>query len=521
MTGSKSSRLLRVLFPIIGIGLLLASFAWAVWIRHFDDRSMIVGAVGVLLFLTIFVRGELANLKHYLNISIYTAFAAGTCVVIYLLVGRHSFQTDFTPQKIHTLSEGTEKYLGLLKKDVEIVVFDSEDQPYRPLLDRYAVLSPHVQWNIYDPRKADPSFVREFDENVTEKLIYIRSGEKPNQKKKRISLGEMSENSITNGIVEVTRDRKINVYFLTGHGEVAFEKAAPETPSLSTFREFLASRAMDVAELDLIQRGFIPQDATLLVLAGPKRDLYPVEVRQLDAFLTSGGSMLVFFDLPGTTGESIDYTNLRQLLQPRGINDEEKVIVDLQGGKLLGNPLKIPVLWFSGKHPIVLPTLKAGRTAIAVPLVRGLTPVDPPARGVTVSPLIGSSHDSWLEPFLSLGGKVDAPQKLDVQYLAWASEAKRGGAQKNGMRLAVFGSSEFIRNGYIDRENTDAILMLSTVNWLVEQDDYVPVPERVIAGTPLVLNDGELKLILILIVMAFPSIIFFGGIIFSQLTRGA
>ena len=87
---------------------------------------------------------ELANLKHYVNVSIYSSFVLGICVVLYLFADSHSSEIDLTSHQKHTLSEATHQYLGLLKKDVEIVVLDVDHLPYEGLLDRIAAISPRV-----------------------------------------------------------------------------------------------------------------------------------------------------------------------------------------------------------------------------------------------------------------------------------------------------------------------------------------------------------------------------------------
>ncbi|MBI1784649.1 GldG family protein [Candidatus Sumerlaeota bacterium] len=329
--------LLKML-PIAGIACLLGSFGWAIHEKYFDPISIALGGIGLLFFFTIFIKAEAANLKHYINVGFYSLFVLGLCAVTYLFAARYDSKIDLTAQKLHTLSRGTVNYLNLLKKDVEIVVFDTTEDPYRELLDQYPALTPRIQWSLHDPRK-DPLFTRQFDANVSDQLIYIRHGDR----KKRISKGEMNENTITNAIVEVTREREIVVYFLGGHGELAFQsppKGEKDTPSVSIFKDFLSSRAMQVQELNLVERGFVPKDAALIIIAGPQRDLLPSESGQLEKYMEGGGKLLVFFDLPRETGVSVDFSNFAGLLRHYGIDDREEVIVDVNGQRHYGHPSK-------------------------------------------------------------------------------------------------------------------------------------------------------------------------------------
>lgn len=516
---------LRIL-PIVGVFLLIGGFAWAIRERYFDPAAIALCGLGFLLFLTAFIRAEAANLKHYVLAGLSAFFVLGICVGVYIFAMRHNPRIDLTQQNIHTLSEATQSYLQLLRKDVEIVVFDVTREPYR-LLNLYDAASPHVEWTLHDPR-AEPEFTRQFAPTVTDGLIFIRHGEKT----KRISVSELDEAAMTSAIIEVTREKRIKVYFMTGHGELEFDPEQPDPrnqdaqqapPSLYAFREFLSSRAMEVEELDLLSRGFIPDDATLVVIAGPRFDLEEVEVRQLERYLSEGGSLLVLFDLP-KLNISVSFTQMAQLLRGYGIDDDEQVIVDLRGQRVHNSPFIVPLANYNAEHPISEPMIENAEV-IYVPLVRALgrVPQLPPATQVT--PIVMSSEESWVEPFVRLFVAQSEPQltppprdNWSPRPIGWAAEQIHDGGETR-TRIVAYGSSDLVRDGYINVQNTAAYLMLNTVNWLTEQEDRVQVPRRVIAGTPLMLTNAELQLILIIVAIAFPMAILAGGVTYAAVIR--
>ncbi|MBI1784648.1 hypothetical protein HYR69_05840 [Candidatus Sumerlaeota bacterium] len=164
---------------------------------------------------------------------------------------------------------------------------------------------------------------------------------------------------------------------------------------------------------------------------------------------------------------------------------------------------------------------KTAANDIVLPMVRALIPLAAAQKEFLISPLIVSSAEAWTLPYVKLGSTgVKAPDKFSPEALGWAIETSPASkSPKPKIRMAAFGTSELVKDSYITVNNTDALLMLNTVNWLTEQEDRVPVPERIIEGTPLMLGESQLRMILILITMAFPSAIFFGGIIYVRLTR--
>lgn len=507
-----------------GLFCLAGAFGWAIWGAasqgYLIPGAWWLGGLGVLFFAAGFAAAEIANLRHYVLVSLYSVFVLGICVVLYMETRQRDTRIDLTRMRIHTLSPATEKYLRLLKKDVEIVVFDVDRRPYERLLDRYEELTSRLTWSIYDPRR-DPELTREFGSQIVDGSIFIVSA----GKSKLLQLAELDENALTNGIVEVTRESKIRIYFLRGHGELAFRAApgsAPVVRSLSVFASFLAKRAMEVRELDLIDSGFVPDDASLIVLAGPGGDLHPAEARLLDRYLLDGGSMLVFWDPAVDAEGTVSFTHLADLLRHRGLDDDDRLILDLAGPQLGESMLRIPMRTLHPEHPITAELARKAASTYTVPLVRGLEPLETVPEGLGVTPLVASSERAWTEPaaeILVAKRSTANPAGLGRKALGWAIEET--GEERSGMRLVVWGTSELVKNSYITRRNLAAELMLNTVGWLTEQEDLVAVPPRIIEGTPLILTNAQLELILIVVGLAFPAAIFFGGISYVRLVRRA
>lgn len=508
-----------MVIPVAGVFCILGALGWAAARRFFEPGSMALGGLGLLLFLSGFVRAEAANLRHYVQTGLYSFFVIGACVCVFILVRRHDARLDVSAQKRHTLSEASLNYLGVLKKDVEIVVFDVDREPYK-LIDRFAEVTPRITWSLHNPRH-EPEFTREFDSSVPEGTIYIQHG----NKRKRIASIELSEAALTSAVVEVTRERNVKVYFVEGHGELAFDMPknpdAEPIPSLSAFKEFLATRAIEVETLNLANRGFIPEDATLLILGGPTRDILDVETSAIERYLSRGGRLLLLLDLP-QTNVSVSFANLNSILLRRGLANDERVIADYRGQNTQGNPFLIPLVTYNPKHPIGEPMTRTA-AEIQLPMVRAFTPAEPAPKAFSVTPVVESSPEAWNQLFTEVFVGRDEPRlqpptkdKLQAQAIGWAIE---GGDSAGRQRIVVYGSSLLVMNGYVNVYDTAARLMLNTVNWLVDQDDLVSVPPRIIPGTPLILTNAELQLILIALGMAFPLALLFGGTMYTRLVR--
>lgn len=518
---SKSREFLKVL-PVAGIMCLLGAFGWAIWgameYGYLIPGAAMLGGLGILFFLTTFIGGEIANLKYYLRVGVYTVFVLGTVVVIYLGVRLHDRRFDLTPQKRHTLSEQTRRYLPLLRKEVEVVVFDTDRRPYEDLLSRYAALTPLFKWSIRDPSK-DPEFTRKFDPVVANKTIYVTH----DKKRKRMPGDEFSESLLTNAIVEVTRETSVNVYFLQGQGEWLLTRpvgrAAAASDSVSFFRSYLASQSMVTQPLDLSQTGFVPNDASLVILAGLLRDFTEAEARPLESYLGRGGKLLLFLDIPPVESEKIEFTRLDEVLRRRGIADTPNVIVDMLGWQQEGNYLKIPLKTYNTQHKIT-ERLAQLQSPLTIPIVRSIVSIQPAPKDLTVTPLVASGNQAWTENWAESQSRplsVPDKDKMGQQAIGWAVEGKD--RKKTPMRIAVYGSSAFVQDRTYAVNQTAREIAQNSVNWLIEQEDLIAVPPRTIAGTPLILTNAQMQLILILVGLALPATIFFGGVSYARLVR--
>jgi len=555
--GSKLKFLFRLL-PVTGFLCLIAGFGWALY-QALDITAFCLIGLGHLLFLTLFIKAELANLRYYLHVTIYSVMVLALCVVAYLFARQYTAQIDLTQDKIFSLSEASQKYLKKLDRDVQITLFEDSIDPMKPFIDQvinlYSTATKKVHWEVLDAVK-DPIGAAKFGEGVRNGVLFVTATEKgakpaeakteepgapkPGEKKKKLNAAELRgnfENVITNAIVEVTREKNIKIYFLGGHGEVAYEQPAgaeprqgsPE-PSLGAFKNFLSERAIDTSQLDLAKTGFVPQDASMVVEAGPKSDLAPSEAAALQGYLQKGGKLLALLDVPDQTSAP-EMANLSGLLKSYGVNAPAAIVLDAFSAQLGQNPAQPLVNWYNPTQPITHELSNRTRRfllgGLARPIETGTAP-----QGLEVTDLLKSSDNSWSEDVAKLmaSGRPTPPpvQAMRAQVLGVAvgrsapqqmpgMPPSAGG--KGGTRLVVYGTSDFIQDRFLRTNALGVELMLNTVNWLAEQEDMIAVPPRQLKGTPIVLDKMQIRLILVFAAILLPELLFFGGVSYSVLRR--
>ncbi len=107
--------------------------------------------------------------------------------------------------------------------------------------------------------------------------------------------GIKAEQSITGAIKYVTSDMTPVVYFTTGHDELDYQK------QYSTLAVVLENNNYDVKELDMFSLEQIPEDASVIIMAAPRKDITTAERRILTSYLRDGGSMMFFTDYSNST----------------------------------------------------------------------------------------------------------------------------------------------------------------------------------------------------------------------------
>ena len=343
---------------IIGLWfLLLDQIAPGFWGR----RSTQVGTNAIIATLAMFV---IIGLINFLGV-------------------RYGVQIDLTENQLFTLSPQSQQVVRNLDQSVKVWVFESPANPAdQELLENYRRYGSNLEFEFVDPQ-LQPELAQKFNVNYIGE-VYLEYG---NQRElvQTISQGErLSEVQLTNAIERITGDRTDKVYFLQGHGERPLE--ASDEGGLSQAVSALETKNFTVEPLNLAEQSAVPDDASLIVIAGPKRALFEPEVQALEDYLAQGGSLLVMIDPDTNPG-------LEPLLSDWGVMLTNQIVIDASGqGRLVGLGPATPLVTQYGDHPI---TQDFGTGFSIYPLAQ---PVDTqPVEGIKETPLVVTSPQSWAE----------------------------------------------------------------------------------------------------------------------------
>lgn len=490
--------------PLVLAGTALwISFGLASWRGKAGLALLLLGTAGLAAYIV----GHISRLKTK-NSRLNFIFASNLAVVVLLIVAivvavnylgvKLHKRIDLTAGKLHSLSPQSVQVARGLKKDLEIKAFFSKGHSglgrLQSLLEIYSFHSRRIKVTIVDPY-LKPELVKRYEIKADGMLLFEYDGKSTRSE-------EVSEEAITNAIINVSRQGEKTVYFVRGHGEPGSGDSS-ET-GYSEARAGLEKLSFKVKELLLFQEADVPADAAALIVAGPQKPLLDKELFLLQRYLeTKQGRLLLLLD-PFTGSE------LKPLLAKYGLALEENVVVDADPlSQFMGGNYFMPVVAKYPEHAIT----KGFGYATMFPLARGLARVAPPPAGVRVDFLAATSPNSWGETRYEEEVKTekitrhpeDKGGPLDI---AAACEAASGG---NRSRLVVCGDSDFALNKYYLFQ-ANGNFFNNAVAWLAEEKDLVAIAPKVTAPRTVNLSQSAGRLVFFYTLIILPLLVFAAGI---------
>jgi len=502
-----------------GVLCLLAAGALALfvpWLTRLEYALLIAGAVLLVLALIMnggAVRGLMGRraTRYGAGATLMVLLALGVVVFANALSTRHSTRWDLTENRRNTLSPQTIQLLRGLKAPVQVIAFFRTDTPGKrtaeDLLNQYAGYSSgKFVWRLEDTDKA-PGLAREYGVESYGTVV-LKSADVPPKIEK---VQDAEEEKLTNALVKLTRSGKRVVYTLKGHGER--EIGNTERAGFSQAKDQMEKANYEVKELLLAREAKIADDAALVIVAGPRTDLFPQELGALDTYLAQGGKAF-FMATP------FQSDGLTKYLQKYGVLLADDVVIELNPiGQLFGVGPLVPIINQYESHPI---TKDLRGVMTLFPLTRSMEAAKTPPKGITVSALARTSAQSWGETDKSVfqrgEAKPDPGEKTGPLAVALVAtidpEGKTAGAEDKKparSRLVVVGTADFASNQFLGAQgNRD--FFLNAVSWLAEQEDLISIRAKDTRQNPIVLTSAQSNLVLWLPLAVLPGAVLFCGI---------
>jgi ABC-type uncharacterized transport system involved in gliding motility auxiliary subunit len=511
----------------VGLLLLIAAAVYYSVNDVWDQWSIALALLGAAAI----VAGLIANYKQIMmtlgkrSTKYFSNYVVSVALVLGLVVGlnfigqRHVKRWDLTSAGRYTLAPQTTQVLAKLDQDLDIKVFfpGGDYAPMKELLSQYKAASRHVRFEFFDPDKR-PEIAKQY--GVTEYRTFqnpftgstLKTGtvlisHKGKQEKIEKRDQEIREEDLTNAIIKVGRTGIKTIYFVQGHGEKSLEDS--ERGGFAGVKSGLEKEGYKVAALNLAGEAKVPDDANVLVLAGPKSEPFPKELEYINNFMNRGGGVLALVD-PSPSA------SLASFLKEWQVTPDNDIILDVSGaGRLMGAGPSIPIVFQYEDHPI---TSRFKSQMTFFPLARSLQTPKEIATGTTVTALFKSNANSWGETDLknqeaTLDEKTDLKGPLTMA-VAISKDIKPAGDNTAAVkaRMVVVGNSDFAANPYFEMQGNGNLFM-NMVGWLAQEEDLLSIRPKAQEDRKVILSQSQQSMLRFLTLIMIPGAALVLGIV--------
>ena len=434
------------------------------------------------------------------NAAIMLLAFVGILLVVNILIFQNPGKPmDFTEDKQNSLAPETLDTLEALPTSIQATAFYSSQTPSdtaRKLLENYKNHSNgKFDYAFIDPDQ-NPLAARQAGITGDGK-VYLQMGDQHE------IVSYASEQDITSAMVRLMNPGQRIIYFLTGHGERDIQNAADTAYTIA--KAALEAKNYTVQPLNLMAQNQIPNNATVIVIAGPIQPITTAELTLLQDYVSKGGALVIMEEPAPLTQFGNSPDPLADYLAANwGIAFNSDIVIDTNSSQPL-----YAVAAAYGNHPI---TQK----------LQGLVSFYPTARSLSIAsnlpnqptPLVTTVNSAWGETdFASMqaNGQVDFDQGVDIPgplTLAVAAEDTTA-----GNHMDVFGDADFASNVFFN-QYANGDIFINAIDWAAGQEKLINLNTPTAISRTLVLPSNFWLLIMaISFLCILPGLVIAAGVI--------
>ncbi|MEM7049159.1 MAG: GldG family protein [Acidobacteriota bacterium] len=469
---------------------------------------------------------------------------------------------DWTATEIYSLSDKTKNVLANLEQDVEAVVFLNPVDPLfdsvEELLARYEAASSRFSVRTVDAARnpLEAQTLAERFDLQSDAIVLVRGDDRKivlrddlaEYDYSGVQMGRTAEISafkgeqrFTSALIDLEEQVSPKVLFTTGHGEIVGGEIAGG--GLSALRRLLQDDNFEIEEWASLGQETVPEGTDLLVIAGPTSGFIPPETAMFSSYLEAGGRILLLLDpvlSPTGSGELLDI-GLEEWLAGWSVEVGRNAVVDPAAALPFYGAETLFVADY-GTHPLTR-SVQDGGLAVLVSMARSVGAGES-QEGLRVTQLLETSREGWGETDLlnvekgagDLAGPVPLGVVVEIEAddspadsgLDAGGEAVTGdgegdelaAAAASGGRLVVFGDSDFVGDGLLQARDANVVLLIDTLNWLVERETLLGIPPKEPERVRLSMTGSQLAWTNALALLVLPGLgIIFGVLVYRRRRR--
>ena len=414
------------------------------------------------------------------------------------LSGRYQFHADWTANNRNTLSDNSVLLLERLEGELRLTAFAIDGGPMKKhiadLTGRYQRHKSDITLAFINP-DVEPEKVRELGIGMEGDVLVEYQGRSE-------VVSNLTEQEFTNVLQRLSRSAERWLVFIEGHGERSVFGQA--NFDYQTWAQALKSKGFQLMGLNLASDPLIPDNTSVLVLAGPQASYLPGELEIIESYIARGGAVLWLMDTDGLQG-------LEAVADQLGVAVVPGVIVDPTTQLFsIGDPT-FAIVGEYGIHPLTrdfdVLTIYPGAVGLHVD----------EQDEWQAAPFLITAPRSWSETG-EIAGEISFDEVEDVSGPLTISLSLTRDVYPSDhesvlvkQRVVVVGDADFLSNAYVGNGgNLD--MGMSMVNWLSNDDQLINIPGKTAQDSSLDLTEGQLMWIAAVFLFILPATFLASGV---------
>lgn len=433
---------------------------------------------------------------------------------------------DLTKEKLYSISQETKDKLRSLDTDITISIYNMYDS-VKELANQYARLNEHIKVEKVEELTSKTKWKTDYGVTETSRFIVIstQSREKVLQEYDLYTMDystyqqiDITEEALTNGILDVTTTVKPKIYFLTGHNLYS-----------DTYFQYLQNafteEVNEVSSLNLLTAGKVPDDCNVLVITALKEDIKEMEKDSLIDYIKKGGEILLLLD-PNL--DNIKLSNFQKVLDEYGVSVSNGIILEGDNNKMVSGAPNFVISTINNNSSITKNMTMDLNVCLMNPGRLNLVSDDElRAKNLTVEILATVSDKAFYRTDLQSSSQSKISSDEDASGDTVAAMVTKQINDDTVSKLIVFSNTAFATNTQIQVSQTyymyaldfsnNKDIILNSISYLTEREDNITIRKNIEAVNYEV-TETQNRIILA-IIFTVPVFIIVAGIVIWVLRR--
>lgn len=472
--------------------------------------------------------------KRSLKLGGYSVIVTAVVIAIVIVVNLavRLLPTRYTKYSTSTvglydISETSRGILSKVKDKISIYVVSDPsytDEVTREYVAKYAGLNSNISWSTVDPA-VKPGFLKEYtSESLSSQQTHLVLVNKNNGRSRVIPYTDIYyqkytqqellyyqmyygsvpdnptyfniEQQLTSAVDYLTAEKLPTVYYITGHGETALD---------STVTGLIGAENIDLAELPLLTKGSVPDDADAVIINAATKDFTEDEIKALEAYTAKGGNVLMTSFYNSELKER-NLTNLYGFAKSLGL--EYKDVLVLEGSK--DNYVQAPYN--------ILPTVAANdfssalgsNTYLLMMYCNALTLAKTAPEGVTLTELLTTSVKSYAKAEITKDTIEKEEGDEEGKFVVGAMATK---TTNNETSKFVWISSQYFLDSRYSSYCSNISYFMAILTDLCEKESSVTINAKSLQIEALTVSEASANLWGIILIAVIPLAVLVTGFV--------